>query len=340
MNISVSSLEKNHFPVMLDEVIKICSNSKEDQLVVDCTFGGGGYSKALLKFPNIKVIAIDRDEFAIKRAEALKVESSNQFKFYNEKFSNLDRIISVENKPDIIIFDLGLSTFQLQDYSRGFSFNSTDRIDMQMGLSDISAEEVINTLDETKLKLIIKILGEEQEANRIVKNIIKARKIKKIDTVIELVKIIESSKKKNYNKRINVCTKTFQALRIFVNKETSELIEGLIKATQFIKIGGKIIILSFHSIEDKIVKYYFTNYSSNKSNPSRYMPSQNNEKNSFFEKYKNIFLTPSEDEIIKNPASRSAKLRQATRTEQSFYYPDEFKEKFKRYIDIENVTIK
>jgi len=325
---------------MLKEIIQICSNEKKDQLIIDCTFGGGGYSKELLKFPNIKVIAIDRDKFAIKRAEALKVESSNQFKFYNEKFSNLDRIISVENKPDIIIFDLGLSTFQLQDYSRGFSFNSTDRIDMQMGLSDISAEEVINTLDETKLKLIIKILGEEQEANRIVKNIIKARKIKKIDTVIELVKIIESSKKKNYNKRINVCTKTFQALRIFVNKETSELIEGLIKATQFIKIGGKIIILSFHSIEDKIVKYYFTNYSSNKSNPSRYMPSQNNEKNSFFEKYKNIFLTPSEDEIIKNPASRSAKLRQATRTEQSFYYPDEFKEKFKRYIDIENVTIK
>jgi 16S rRNA (cytosine1402-N4)-methyltransferase len=340
MNISASSLEKKHFPVMLKEIIQICSNEKKDQLIIDCTFGGGGYSKELLKFPNIKVIALDRDKFAIKRAEALKVESSNQFKFYNEKFSNLDRIISVENKPDIIIFDLGLSTFQLQDYSRGFSFNSTDRIDMQMGLSDISAEEVINTLDETKLKLIIKILGEEQEANRIVKNIIKARKIKKIDTVIELVKIIESSKKKNYNKRINVCTKTFQALRIFVNKETSELIEGLIKATQFIKIGGKIIILSFHSIEDKIVKYYFTNYSSNKSNPSRYMPSQNNEKNSFFEKYKNIFLTPSEDEIIKNPASRSAKLRQATRTEQSFYYPDEFKEKFKRYIDIENVTIK
>ena len=340
MNISISPLEKNHYPVMLNEVIQICNCPKKNQLIIDCTFGGGSYSKALLKFPNVKVIALDRDKSTIKRAELLKIKSSNQFKYYNEKFSNLDRIISVENKPDIIIFDLGLSTFQLQDYSRGFSFNSTDRIDMQMGLSDISAEEVINTLDETKLKLIIKILGEEQEANRIVKNIIKARKIKKIDTVIELVKIIESSKKKNYNKRINVCTKTFQALRIFVNKETSELIEGLIKATQFIKIGGKIIILSFHSIEDKIVKYYFTNYSSNKSNPSRYMPSQNNEKNSFFEKYKNIFLTPSEDEIIKNPASRSAKLRQATRTEQSFYYPDEFKEKFKRYIDIENVTIK
>ena len=339
MNISVSSLEKKHFPVMLDEVVQICNNPKKNQLVLDCTFGGGGYSKALLKFSNIKVIALDRDKSAIKRAELLKTNSLNQFKFFNEKFSNLDKIISRGNKPDIIIFDLGLSSFQLQDYSRGFSFNAKDKIDMQMGLSNISAEEVINTLDEKNLKLIIKILGEEKEANKIVHNIIKARQIKKIDKVIDLVRIIQSSKKKNYNKKINVCTKTFQALRIFVNKEISELVDGLIKATQFINQGGKIITISFHSIEDKIIKYYFTNYSSNKSNPSRYMPTQSNQKNLFFERYKNNFLTPSEKEIIKNPASRSAKLRHAIRTEQIFSYPTEFKEKFKRYLDIENEEI-
>jgi 16S rRNA (cytosine1402-N4)-methyltransferase len=339
MNLSVSSLEKKHFPVMLEEVVQICSTSNKNQLVIDCTFGGGGYTKALLKFPNLRVIALDRDKSAIQRAESLKIKSLNQFKFYNERFSNLDKIIKIEDKADVIIFDLGLSTFQLKDYSRGFSFNATEKIDMQMGLSDISAEEVINTLDEKNLKLIIKVLGEEQEANKIVKNIIKARQIKKIDTVVELVKIIEFSKKKNYNKKINVCTKTFQALRIFVNKETSELIEGLIKATQLIKKGGKIIIVSFHSIEDKIVKYYFTNYSSSKSNPSRYMPSLSNKKNSFFEKYKNNFLTPSKKEIIENSASRSAKLRYAIRSEQPFYYPKEFKEKFQTYIDIENASI-
>ncbi len=210
---------------------------------------------------------------------------------------------------------------------------------MQMGLSKISAEDVINKIDEKSLRLIIKILGEEREAGRIAKNIIKARMLKKIDTVTELVRIIEASKKKNYNKKINVCTKTFQALRIFVNKETTELIEGLIKASQLIKFGGKIIVISFHSIEDKIIKYYFTNYSSSKSNPSRYMPTENNQKNSFFEKYKNNFLTPSTEELIKNPASRSAKLREAIRTKQEFIYPDEFKKKFKKYIDIENVFI-
>ena len=339
MNLAITSLEKKHFPVMLNEVIQTCLPANKSLLIVDCTFGGGGYSKAFLKFPKVKVIGLDRDKAAIKKAKSLEKSFPKNFTFYNEKFSNLDKVIKKENKPDVIIFDLGLSTFQLQDYSRGFSFKSTERIDMQMGLSGMSAEKVVNTLDEKNLKLIIKTLGEEHEAGKIAKNIIKARTQKKIDTVTDLVRIIESSKKKNYNRKINVCTKTFQALRIFVNKETTELIEGLIKASQFIKFGGKIIVISFHSIEDKIVKYYFTNYSSNKSNPSRYMPTEDNQKNFFFEKYKNNFLTPGPEELIKNPASRSAKLREATRTKQEFIYPEGFKEKFKKYIDIENAVI-
>jgi len=339
MKKTISLQEKIHFPVMLDEVIQKCLPSKKNQLIIDCTFGGGGYTKELLKLPNIKVIALDRDKSAIGRAEILKKSFPLRFTFYNEKFSNLEKVIKEEEKPDVIIFDLGLSTFQLQDYSRGFSFKSNEKIDMQMGLSETSAEEAINTLDEKNLKSIIKILGEEREAGRIAKNIIKARTLKKIDTVTELVKIIESSKKKNYKKKINVCTKTFQALRIFTNKETTELIEGLIKASQLIKFGGKIIVISFHSIEDKIIKYYFTNYSSNKSNPSRYMPTENNQTNSFFERYKNNFLIPSAEELIKNPASRSAKLREAVRSEQKFIYPEDFKKKFKKYTDIENVFI-
>ena len=335
----ISSLEKKHFPVMLDEVIKACLPINKNNLIVDCTFGGGGYCKELLKLPNIKIIALDRDKSVIHRAKNLRKNYPKKFTFYNEKFSNLDKVIKEENEPDVIIFDLGLSNFQLQNYSRGFSFKSSEKIDMQMGLSEISAGDVINTLDEKSLKLIIKILGEEQEASKIAKNIVKARTVKKINTVKELVQIIEARKKKNYNKKINVCTKTFQALRIFVNKETTELIEGLIKASQLIKFGGKIIVISFHSIEDKIIKYYFTNYSSNKSNPSRYMPTENNQTNSFFERYKNNFLIPSTEELIKNPASRSAKLREAVRSEQKFIYPEDFKKKFKKYTDIENVFI-
>lgn len=223
--------------------------------------------------------------------------------------------------------------------SRGFSFKSKEKIDMSMGLSSFSAEEIINNYEANDLKAILKILGEEKDASNIVKNILKARKIKKISKVSELVQIIEKSKKKNYTKKINVCTKTFQALRIFVNKETTELIEGIIKATKFIRVGGKIIVVSFHSIEDKIVKFYFNNYSANRPNPSRYLPARKNEDTLLFEKYKNIIIKPSQNELDKNPPSRSAKLRFAVRSNKKFIDPIEFKLKFKKYINLEKINV-
>ena len=280
MNTPNTSLELSHFPVMLSEVLKIC-NPKPGDRFLDCTFGGGGYTKELLKFSKTEVIAIDRDVSTIKIAKKIKENYSNRFSFFNEKFSNLERVLKKDQKVDAIIFDLGMSSFQLLDMSRGFSFKSKEKLDMMMGLSSISAEQIINDLDENILILIIKILGEEKEAKKIVKNIVKARSVKRISSVSELVKIIEKSKKKNYTKKINVCTKTFQALRIFANKEITELIEGITKATKFLKEGGKVIVISFHSIEDKIVKFYFNNYSENKSNPSRYLPEEKDRRNIF-----------------------------------------------------------
>ena len=336
----MKSLKKSqdhfHFPVMLPEVIKACSPSNGGSFV-DCTFGGGGYSREILKFPNTKVIALDRDSHVKDKAQKIKEQYLDRFSFFNERFSNLDRVIKKEDKVDAIIFDLGLSSFQLLDLSRGFSFKSKDKIDMSMGLTKLSAEQVLNEYDEDYLKIILKTFGEENEASRISRNIVKARSIKKISTVSELVKIIEDSKKKDYSKKINVCTKTFQALRIFVNKETTELIDGMIKATKLIKAGGKIIIISFHSIEDKIVKFYFSNYSKDKSKPSRYLPEDDN-KNIFFESYKNNFIKPSENEIILNPPSRSAKLRFVVRNKNSFIYPDSLKSKFNKYLDLEELN--
>ena len=337
MNNSNLSPEYSHFPVMLNEVIKICS-PEEGGNFLDCTFGGGGYSKAILNFPKTKVIALDRDKVAILKASRLKELYSNRFTFHHEKFSNLDKVIS-ENYIDKIIFDLGISSFQLLDMSRGFSFKSKDKIDMNMGLSSISAEEIINNYEENDLKLIIKIFGDEKEASKIVKNIILARKIKKISTVKELVAIIEKSKKKDYTKKIKVSTKTFQALRIFVNKETTELIEGITKATKLIKSGGKIIIVSFHSIEDRIIKYFFTNYSSNKSRPSRYMPEEEKDQLILFEDYKNNLIRPSEQEVKKNPPSRSAKLRFAIRSKNTFEDPDDLKIKFEKYLNLESLNV-
>ena len=167
----------------------------------------------------------------------------------------------IKNKVDAVIFDLGLSSIQLDNFKRGFSFKSKENLDMTMGLTDVSAEEVVNNLSESQLNQIIKIFGEEKDSSKIAKNIVMARSEKKITRVDELVKIIEKSKKKNLYNKINPSTKTFQALRIFVNKEISELIAGVTIATKLLKPGGKILVVSFHSLEDRIIKYFFSNYS-------------------------------------------------------------------------------
>ena len=326
-------LEFSHFPVMLDEIIEICS-PENGGVYIDCTFGGGGYSKKLLKFKNTKVIALDRDKFILNIANKLEKKYTNRFSFYQKKFSQVDSLLK-KNEADVAIFDLGLSSIQLNNFKRGFSFKSRESLDMSMGLTDLSAEQVVNEYSEKKLTLIIKILGEEKEASRIAKNIIKARSIKKIKKVNELVSIIEKSKKKNFKSKINPSTKTFQALRIYVNKEITELISGIINATKILKPGGKILIISFHSIEDKVVKYFFSNFSSSRSKPSRYFPDNHESDKFLFETYKNKIFKPSIKEINQNPPSRSAKLRYAIRNNNKFIYPEELIIKFKKYLDLE-----
>ena len=204
-----TSLEKPHYPVMLKEVIKICAPEKGGNFL-DCTFGGGGYSKELLKYPNTKIIALDRDSFVETKATKIKKKYPHRFIFHNKKFSDLDKIINMDSRIDTIIFDLGMSTFQITDMSRGFSFKSKKKLDMKMGLSSISAEDIVNTYSEENLKLILKILGEEKEASRIVKNIIKVRKTKRISKVSDLVQIIEKSKKKIILKKLMFALKRFK----------------------------------------------------------------------------------------------------------------------------------
>jgi 16S rRNA (cytosine1402-N4)-methyltransferase len=331
-----SSLEFSHFPVMLNEVIKISSPSKGG-IYVDCTFGGGGYSKQLLKFPKTIVKGLDRDEKVKAIGKALEKKFPQRFKFHQTTFSKIESITN--NHVDTIIFDLGLSSIQLNDLERGFSFKSNKNLDMTMGLNEISAQEVINNLSELQLKLIIKIFGEEKEAARIAKNIVLSRNEKKIIKVKDLTQIIERSKKKNYASKINPSTKTFQALRIFVNKEITQLINGIINATKILKPGGKILIISFHSIEDKIVKYFFSNFSTNKSKPSRYLPEKDDSANALFEEYKNQVLKPTKKEINQNNRSRSAKLRYAIRSKNEFFYPQELIKKFKIYLDLEAINV-
>jgi len=336
MNNKTSLLEFSHVPVMLNEVIKISSPSKGGTYI-DCTFGGGGYSKQLLKFSKTIVKGLDRDNKVKEIGKELEKKFPQRFKFYQTTFSKLE--IVAENYVDVIIFDLGLSSIQLNNLERGFSFKSNKNLDMSMGLNKISAQDVINNLSELELKLIIKIFGEENEAARIAKNIVKFRNKKKIVKVKDLVEIIEKSKKKNYASKINPSTKTFQALRIFVNKEITELINGIVNATKILKPGGKILIISFHSIEDRIVKYFFSNFSTNRSKPSRYLPEKDESSTALFEEYKNKILKPTKKEIDKNSRSRSAKLRYAIRSKNKFSHPSELIKKFKRYLDLEAINV-
>ena len=322
----------SHYPVMLDEVLKICNPINGGDFI-DCTFGYGGFSNAILSYPKTKVIALDRDIQTKKYAEKIKKNYKDRFSFYNKKFSELSKNITTK-KFDFIIFDLGVSNMQILNLDRGFSFNSKTSIDMRMGLNLISANEVINSYSQQTLNDIIRLFGDEKESFKISKNIVNERKKSPISSSFDLARIIKKSKKKDFNKKINVSTKTFQALRIFVNKEFSELINGLIEATKLIKSGGKIIVISFHSLEDKIVKFFFTNYSKNKSKVSRYLPDLS-KGNTLFENYKNKIVIPSSEEIIKNNASRSAKLRYITRCKNDFFYPNDLKKKFIKYLELE-----
>ena len=336
MNNQTSSLEFSHIPVMLNEVLKISSPTNGGKFI-DCTFGAGGYSKEILKFPTTTVKAIDRDKKTSSFAIQLEKKFPDRFKFYRVKFSELDTIS--EDKADVIIFDLGLSSIQLDDLDRGFSFKSKNKLNMTMGLNEVTALEVINNLSEKNLRLIIKILGDEKEASKIAKNIIKFRVKKKITNTNDLVKIIIDSKKKVFKKKINPCTKTFQALRIFVNKEITELINGVINATKQLKPGGKIIIISFHSLEDKIIKYFFSNFSKSKSRASRYFPESNDLGTELFEKYKNNVLRPSKQEMNYNNRSRSAKLRFAIRSKNQFVHPTDLEKKFNKYLTLESINV-
>ena len=263
MNATIN-LEK-HFPVLLNELVSIISPLYGGTFI-DCTFGAGGYSEKILEEISNNVIALDRDNSVKRFATSLQKKFEKRFKFYNLKFSDIDQIKNENIKG--VIFDLGYSLNQISDLNRGLSFKSKGKLDMRMGLNDFSCDEVISKMSQQNLYKIFKFLGDEKYAKPISKKIVKFRESKKISTQI-LVEIIESIKKNKGGK--NNSTKIFQALRIFVNKEISELIKGLINAYNILPVGGIIAVVTFHSIEDKIVKFFFKEYSEVK-NSSRYLP--------------------------------------------------------------------
>ncbi len=309
-----------HIPVLLDEVIKALSLTKDD-VYVDATFGLGGYTKAILNKQHCKVVAIDRDPQAKIFADNLKRSYSDRFYFKKGKFSKLDKFLNeLEiHKVAGVVFDLGVSSPQLDIKDRGFSFKLDGPLDMRMSSEGPTAEEFLEEVEEDTLANIIFELGNEVYSRRIAKNIINQRSINKIKTTGQLADIVRNAIPKKKSK-IDLATKTFQAIRIYLNDELKELEEGLIAAEKVLRPEGRLAVVSFHSIEDKIVKNFFNRCLRNIPT-SRHLPDYP-KKNPSLEILTKKPILPSPNEVNYNKRSRSAKLRIAKRTD----YPSTFGE--------------
>ena len=320
-----------HYSVLLNELISIIS-PQHGGTFIDCTFGQGGYSKEILKFKNTKVIALDRDKSSNKKANMLLEKFKDRFLFKNLRFSQLENLKLKNENVKGIVFDLGYSYTQIKDPLKGLSFNHTGDLNMCLGMNEFSAKEAVNNLDIVDLEKIFKFFGDEIDAKKIAINIGIERKKREINTK-KLVEIIEKTKrKKNY--KIHCATKVFQALRIFVNKEISELIFGLIAATKVLKKNGILAIVTFHSLEDKIVKYFFKSLSEKKS-ISRYVPKLDQPETLFLMREKKP-ITPSSKEIGENLPSRSAKLRYVIKKKDFYNFETDVQKKFQNLLEIEN----
>ena len=278
---------------MVDEIISYLAPEKF-KTYVDCTFGQGGYSKKILEKTNCNIIAIDRDKDAIEHAKLLKKKYPKNFIFCVDNFSRLDQVLKKNDikKIDGLIFDLGISNTQLNNPTRGFSFSNNGPLDMRMDIEnlDLTAQKIINEFDQHNLSDIFYYYGEEKNSRQIARKIIEFRKKKEISTTFELV---ELNKKVNNYKKKHPATRVFQAPRIFINDELNELDITLKKSLLFLKKNGKIITVAFHSLEDKVIKNFF---SRNKG---------------LLKILTKKPVTPNENEVKINPRSRSARMRVA-----------------------------
>jgi 16S rRNA (cytosine1402-N4)-methyltransferase len=332
MEATIVSEVQKHYPVLLKEIISIIT-PQYGGTFIDCTFGQGGYSRKILEFDNTKVIALDRDNDSLEKAIQIQKKFEDRLIFKNIKFSQLKNLKLKNEDIKAVIFDLGYSYTQIKDPKKGLSFNSPGSLNMQMGLNNYSAEDTINKLDEKELEKIFKFFGDENESKYISRNIVNERSKKIIDTQT-LVKIVDKTKRKK-NFKLNSATKVFQALRIFVNKEISELIFGLINATKVLKKDGVLAVVTFNSLEDKIVKYFFKSLSENKS-ISRYVPVTKQAENFFILPQKKA-IVPTEKEINENLPSRSAKLRYGIKKSDFYDFETDIINQFESLIEIEKL---
>lgn len=295
-----------HISVMLGEVLNYLK-PKDGDVILDGTFGAGGYTKKILDSCNCKVIGIDRDENVKSFVDEVKDKYKERFEFFNIKFSEIKDVVG-ENSLDAIVLDLGVSSMQLDSAERGFSFNKEAPLRMTMGKNEFDAYTVVNKFKEEDLANIIYKYGEENKSRVIAKKIVTKRRNRYLKTTTELAEIVRSCF--NAKSRIDNATKTFQAIRIFVNNELGELESILFDSIKLLKSGGRLIVVSFHSLEDRIVKDFFNKYGNLKLGKiNKYK--EELEKNAVFNILTKKPVLVSEVEANSNRRARSAKLRGA-----------------------------
>ena len=296
-----------HQPVMLAEVLAALA-PKDGEYYIDGTFGGGGYSKAILEAADCSVLGIDRDPDAIARGAALAVHYAGRLVMAQGAFSGMETLSA--RPSDGVVLDLGVSSFQFDQPARGFSFREDGPLDMRMSKSGESAADFVNSADEATLRKVIARYGEEKNAGRIARAIIAARPIVRTAELARIVSEAQGPAAARF--AIHPATRTFQALRIHVNDELGELERGLDAAMAVLKPRGRLVVVSFHSLEDRIVKHFLTERSNAAPRASRHAPEMRKQKSAF------DLLTlrpqiPSAAEIQSNPRARSAKLRAGVR---------------------------
>ncbi|MEB3702908.1 16S rRNA (cytosine(1402)-N(4))-methyltransferase [Candidatus Bealeia paramacronuclearis] len=301
-----------HVPVMRDEVLKVLKPSPH-KIYIDATFGAGGYSRAILEFAeDVHVVALDRDPDAIERGAHLKEKYPRHFSLYKTCFGDMKSAVP-KNAYDGIVFDLGVSSPQFDEISRGFSFRGEGPLDMRMSQSGPTASDLVNTKSEEELADIIYRYGDERKSRRIAKAIVEARREIPFSTTQELADLVRRVVPSKPGD-IDAATRTFQALRIAVNDELGELERGLEASEELLSDGGRLVVVSFHSLEDRIVKEFFKSRAGRMGQGSRHVPLAEIPQKPTFKLAETKVIAASREETENNPRARSAKLRWGIRT--------------------------
>jgi 16S rRNA (cytosine1402-N4)-methyltransferase len=305
-----------HVPVLLSQIIDALE-PRENGIYIDGTFGAGGYTRALLESADCTVLAIDKDPDAISEGRDIKNEFADRLKLMQGAFSDMEDIALANGieRADGITFDLGVSSMQLDEAPRGFSFQSDGPLDMRMSQSGPSAADVVNSLDESDLAQVIRVLGEERRARAIARAIVAARETSAIERTSELADLVEGVLGRRREDKKHPATRTFQALRLYVNGEMDELVRGLFAAERLLGEGGRLVVVTFHSLEDRIVKRFLASRSGKTARPSRHAPvSAQDERAPSFRLLHRKAVSPGSDEVRRNPRARSARMRLGERT--------------------------